>query len=177
MRINIEAPCGSICIQNFTWFKIPLEDILKLSLQERGGANVNVRYPGSSYNVKVDIFFKGNTKTNIESLVYIEIDLLQWNLALVNFWVVKKLSLVNKNWWRLGSLYTINYMLNSKNPAIVKEFGDKIEFTIAIFHCTSGIIWRRKVCFTFHKCPHLWKDGKLHLSWNYSLVLLYNSMC
>ena len=27
-------------------------------------------------------------------------------------------------------------MLNSKNLAIVKEFGDKIEFTIARFHCT-----------------------------------------
>ena len=27
-------------------------------------------------------------------------------------------------------------MLNSKNLAIVKEFGDKIEFTIARFHCS-----------------------------------------
>ena len=28
-------------------------------------------------------------------------------------------------------------MLNSKNRAIVKIFGDKIEFNIARFHCTS----------------------------------------
>ena len=27
-------------------------------------------------------------------------------------------------------------MLNSKNHAIVKNFGDKTEFTIARFHCT-----------------------------------------
>ena len=35
-----------------------------------------------------------------------------------------------------GSLYTINYILNSKNLAIVKKFGDKTEFTIARFNCT-----------------------------------------
>ena len=31
-------------------------------------------------------------------------------------------------------------MLNSKNLAIVKEFGDKIEFTILRFHCIHGNI-------------------------------------
>ena len=29
-------------------------------------------------------------------------------------------------------------MLKSKNLAIVKDFGDKIEFTIARFHCISN---------------------------------------
>ena len=62
---------------------------------------------------------------------------LQWNLAIINFWIVKKLSLVNKISCLPGSLYTTNHMLNSKNLTIVKSLGDKTEFTIARFHCIS----------------------------------------
>ena len=34
-------------------------------------------------------------------------------------------------------------MLNSKNRTIVKRIGDKIEFTIARFHCTSWVLFRK----------------------------------
>ena len=37
-------------------------------------------------------------------------------------------------------------MLNSKNLAIVKEFGDKIEFTIARFHCTNWVLQKLAKC-------------------------------
>ena len=47
----------------------------------------------------------------------------------------KKLSLVNEKSCLTGSLYTIDYILNSKNLTIVKKFGDKNYFTIARFHC------------------------------------------
>ena len=47
--------------------------------------NVNTRYPGSSYNVNVDIFFKGDTKNCIKSCMYSLIHCHEYILALSIF--------------------------------------------------------------------------------------------
>ena len=96
--------------------------------------------------------------SNLIHMIYFHFQIcIQWNLALVNFWVVKKLSLVNKILCLPGSLYTINHMLNSKNLTIVKKFGDKTDFFIARFHCTYELVFQCKK-FVFGEIDLLFWD-------------------